>query len=86
MRRSFQEDELTEVFVNGDKYPLFGRSPSQDFSIARVRTAVPGFGHIMSLSTQPFCQTMTRAPVNQELHSPTTPTASRESWVITACA
>ena len=86
VRRSFQEDKLTEVLVHSYQGPVFSRSPIQHRSIPWVRTSLPGFYDIVSLLTQPLRQSMTRAPVNKEFHLPVTPTASRESCVMTACA
>jgi hypothetical protein len=86
VRGSFQEDKLTEIFVHGYKDSVFCRSPIQDCSIPWVSTSFSGFYNIMSLLTQPQRQLVTRAPVNKELHLPATPTASRESCVIMACA
>ena len=86
MRRSSCENKLTEIFVHRNEDSFFPCSPFKDCSVTRVGTSISGFDNIMALLTQPLGQSMTSAGVNKEPHFPATPTASNESWVITACA
>ena len=86
MRRPFDENKRSEILVHRDKDSFFCGGPFQNSVVPWIGAAFSGFSYIMSLLTKPLRKSVADTCVNKELHLPATPTESRESFVITACA
>ena len=86
MGRALSENKRSEVLVHGDQDSFFCHGPFQNHLIPWIRAALPCFRYIVSLLTKPLCKPVADTRVNKEFHLPATPTESRESLAITACA
>ena len=86
MTGSLEKHKFAEIRVNGDENAFIVRGPLEQRSVARVGPALPRLHYVMPLRTEPFGEPPPGTAVHQELHSPATRTASRESFAITARA
>lgn len=83
---ALEEDEATEVLVEGDQNPFFRSGPGEERTIPWVRPELTRLEHIMSLLSEPVGHAATCAVIDQESHADYACTASIESFAITACA
>lgn len=79
-------DKFSEVGIDRHQNSAFGGGATEQCLITRINSKFMGVDNVMPLVAQPFCQTVTDAPIDKKSHDSATDTADSVSLAMTACA
>ena len=86
MLEASEVHEFSEIRVDRNQNPRFGRGSFKQCLIARVAPELTGLEDVMSLGAQPVREQWAGAAIDEELHGSATEMADSVSRAITACA